>query len=178
MQNPSYHVVDTIVYNHGDTVSAAEGHGMLAGMLCVNSEIDSKDWLSQVFGEALDELSDGDDETMNALYVETHRLMDAVDFSFELFLPDDEVSLSERAHALSEWCQGFLYGIGVTGSQHAWPDDCTEVLRDLTDISQLDENAAGEEDEVAFAEIREFVRVGVQIIRGDRQPPPFISHLH
>ena len=34
------------------------------------------------------------------------------DADFEPLLPDDESPLSERADALSLWCQGFLYGLG------------------------------------------------------------------
>jgi yecA family protein len=178
MQNSTYHDIDDVVYNNGGTVSAAEAHGMLTGMLCVNNDIDADDWLAQVMGEAPDELDDGEDEAMNALYADTRILLDAVDFSFDLFLPDDDVSLTERVSALSEWCQGFLYGIGYAGSTRFWPGDCPEVLRDLVDISLLDENAVGEEDEAAYAEIREFVRVSVQLIRGDMQPPPLKSYLH
>jgi yecA family protein len=178
MQNPSYHDIDDVVYNSGGAVSAAEAHGMLTGMLCADRGIEAEDWLAQVVGADLDELTDGDEAAMNALYADTQTLLKAVDFSFELFLPDDDISLTERVRALSEWCQGFLYGIGYAGAQRPWPVDCAEVLRDLADISLLDENAAGEEDEVAYAEIREFVRVSVQLIHGDLRPFPLKSHLH
>jgi yecA family protein len=178
MQNPTYHDIDDVVYNSGGTVSAAEAHGMLAGMLCANNGIEAEDWLTQVLGADLDELNDGDEAAMDALYADTQTLLKAVDFSFDLFLPDDDVSLTERVRALSEWCQGFLYGIGYAGSQRSWQEDCAEVLRDLADISLLDENAAGEEDEAAYAEIREFVRVSVQLIHGDMRSPPLKSYLH
>jgi yecA family protein len=178
MQNLSYHVVEDVVNNNEATVSAAEAHGMLAGMLCVNKDVAPEDWLIQVFGDDRNELTAEEEETMKDLFEETCRLMQAVDFSFKLFLPDDDELLTERARALSGWCQGFLYGIGFAHSQDAWPGDCEEVLHDLADISRLDENASGEEDELAYAEISEFVRISVQLIRGDMQPPPVKSYLH
>ena len=178
MQNSSYHVVEEVVNNNEATVSAAEAHGMLTGMLCVNKDIAAEYWLTQVFGETRDDLSIDEEETLNGLFAETCKLMQAVDFSFELFLPDDDALLSERARALSGWCQGFLYGIGQAHSRDSWPGDCEEILHDLADISRLDEDASGEEDELAYAEISEFVRISVQLIRGDMQPSPVKTYLH
>lgn len=179
MFKPSYQAVEDVVLGHEATISAAEAHGMLVGMLCTNRRIDCGQWLSQVFGENQEGLSDGEMATLRGLYDETRALLDAVDFSFQLLLPDDDAILAERASALSGWCQGFLYGIGAVGTGHDWPSDCAEVLRDLSDISNLDANVSGEEDEAAYAEVSEFVRVGVQIIRGELQEPtPPNRHLH
>ncbi len=167
MLKPSYQAVEDVISNSEAEIGAAEAHGMLTGMLCVNGTLDREQWLSEVFGEGRDDLSIGELATMNELGEETQRLLDAVDFSFELFLPDDEAPLSERALALSAWCQGFLYGVGYAGGGRDWPGDSAEILRDLAEISQLDTHASGEEDEAAFSEISEFVRVGVQLIRGE-----------
>lgn len=179
MSKPSYQAIEDVVLGNGATNSAAEVHGMLAGMLCQDRGLDCGQWLSQVFGEDLEGLSDGEEAAMRELYDDTCALLDAVDFSFQLLLPDDDVLLAERAAALGGWCQGFLYGIGSAGAGGEWSSDCAEVLRDLADISQLDTNVAGEEDEAAFAEVSEFVRVGVQILRGELQETkPFNRHLH
>ncbi len=176
---PSYQAVEDVVLHNDAEVGAAEAHGMLAGMLCANGMPDRELWLSQIFGEARDDLGAGELAAMNELWDETLSLIDSTDFSFELFLPDDDVPLSERASALSGWCQGFLYGIGYAAGGSDWPGDSAEILHDLADISQLDANASGEDDEAAYAEIREFVRVGVQLIRGDlRQQVPPKNRLH
>jgi yecA family protein len=175
----SYQAVENVVAHNDATISAAEAHGILAGMLCANHEMDCEQWLSQVFDEARDHLTEGEVATMRELYDTTRELLEAVDFSFELFLPDDHADLVERAQALSGWCQGFLYGIGYGGAEAQWTEDCAEVLRDLADISRLDANASGEADEVAYTEISEFVRVGVQLVRGDLwQPSPVNRRLH
>ena len=39
------------------------------------------------------------------------------EMEFELLLPDDDAPLEQRATALSQWCQGFLYGFGTGGSR-------------------------------------------------------------
>lgn len=175
----SYQAVEDVVLTNEAGVCAAEAQGMLVGMLCVGGALDCEQWLSQVFGEGRDDLSAGEEETLRALYDETRERLESVDFSFELFLPDDDTVLAERAMALSGWCQGFLYGVGYAGAGREWPGDCAEILRDFADISQLDANASGEADEAAYAEIGEFVRVGVQLVRGELRPPlPSKSRLH
>ena len=175
----SYQAVEDVVLTNDASISAAEAHGMLAGMLCADAAADCEQWLALVFGEARAGLSEREAATLRELYEQTRVLLDAVDFSFELFLPDDNALLAERAEALSGWCQGFLYGVGYAGAGRDWPEDCAEILRDLADISRLDANASGEEDEAAYAEISEFVRVGVQLVRGDlRQQGSPKSRLH
>ena len=178
MSKLSYQAVEEAVLGADATVGAAEAHGLLAGLLCADSAADCEQWLGLVFAEARDGLGEGEAAALRELYDETCSLLDAVDFSFALFLPDDDAPLAERAEALSAWCQGFLYGVGYAGARE-WPDDCAEVLRDLADISRLDADASGEEDEAAFTEISEFVRVCVQLVRGDlRQPGAPKSRLH
>ncbi|MCP4040345.1 MAG: YecA family protein, partial [Gammaproteobacteria bacterium] len=69
--------------------------------------------------------------------------------------------------ALVSWCDGFLYGLGVTAGQAGLEEDKDgrEFLSDLSTITQLAVNTAGGEDnEVAYAEIIEYVRTGVMVL--------------
>jgi hypothetical protein len=174
----SYQAVDDVVMTNDADASAAEAHGLLAGLLCANERADCEEWLSLVFAETRDELSENEEAVFQQLFTETRENLQSVDFSFELFLPDDETLLTERAQSLSDWCHGFLYGVGYAGAGREWPEDCAEVLHDLADISQLDSDASGEADEEAYAELNEFVRVGVQLLRNGLQIPPPKSRLH
>jgi uncharacterized protein YgfB (UPF0149 family) len=179
MSKPSYQSIGHVLVNNDAAISAAEAHGILVGILCVNADSDTEMWLDEVFADAEEALSEGELAAMVELADDTRELLHAVDFSFALFLPDDDAPLAERALALSDWCQGFLYGVGYAGPDRQWSGDCAELLRDLADISQLDANASGESDEAAYAEISEFVRVGVQLVRGDSQSAaPMPSRLH
>jgi uncharacterized protein YgfB (UPF0149 family) len=108
------------------------------------------------------------------------------DADFAPLLPDDEASLSERADALSLWCQGFLYGLGsgTTPDPGKVSAEAGEIIRDLTEITHVGVEAGeeNEENEAAFAEVVEFVRVGVQLLfvelapaRGQEPPPEGVS---
>ncbi len=86
-----------------------------------------------------------------------------VEFSFR---PDSD-SLAVRSKALVSWCEGFLYGLGVSASQASLDEDKDgqEFLSDLAAITRLTVNVAEEEDnEVAYAEIVEYVRTGVMML--------------
>ena len=90
------------------------------------------------------------------------------DMSFAPLIPDDSEVLATRLTGLSEWCAGFLSGFGAAfGSAgedaaglNALHVDVQEILRDFASISSIDEEVEGDEqDEGAFMEIFEYVRV-------------------
>jgi len=174
----SYQCIQDVLLSTGAAVNAAKAHGMLVGMLCLDDTVDREQWLDAVFSEDKAALHQGQRALVLDLYEDTRRLLTDIDFSFELFLPDDDTALAERAYALSEWCQGFLSGLNYEAGGRAWPGDCDEVLRDLRDVCELDPDAAGEDDEEAYMEISEFVRIGVQVIHGELQRQPKPPRLH
>ena len=161
---PTYEeIADTIALRE-EVVSAAEMHGLFCGMHCAKPELDTQTCLKLVFGNQEDPLGDDDRELLTMLCESARAGLNSPDFSFCLFLPDEDEGLSERAQALGEWCQGFLYGVGSQAESASWYGECEEILRHLVDIAQLDADADGEEDEVAFMELSEFVRMSVQLI--------------
>ena len=87
---------------------------------------------------------------------------------FEPLLPADDQPIGARTAALAQWCQGFLYGLGAGGITDAsgLPADTGEIVRDFTEISRagVDETQDEESNEAAYAELVEFVRVGVQLL--------------
>ena len=93
---------------------------------------------------------------------------------FDLLLPEDAQSIDERATALAQWCQGFLYGLGSGAVQDAGslPGDVGEIVRDLTEISRVGVDIAQPEEsnENAYAELVEFVRVSVQVLFEELEP--------
>jgi len=171
----SYQNVQDIVLNNDSVASAAEAHGVLSGLLCLNGQADCGQWLEAVFGENSTHLNPAEHALLLTLCETTRRQLDDFDFSFELLLPDDSLPLSDRANALGEWCQGFLFGLGYRSDGADWPGESTEVLNDILEISRLSPDSAEESDEEAYAEITEYVRVGVQLIRTELQQP---SRLH
>ena len=75
---------------------------------------------------------------------------------------------SRRSFRLGEWCQGFLYGLGSGPLSDATklPGEVGEIVRDLSEITRVgvDGGESLESNEVAYTELVEFVRVGVQLV--------------
>jgi len=84
--------------------------------------------------------------------------------------------------ALSQWCSGFLAGIGSSGDDtlKAMSDEANEALKDLQKISTADvtDTTQSEEDETAYAEIIEYIRVVILMIREDLRGPEEQDFIH
>lgn len=151
------------------TVPAAESHGCLCGALCVAAEYPIETWLEEIVPE-VNELGERG-EPLKLLFEDTVRALRGDQMEFQPLLPDDDTSLEDRAVALSQWCQGFLYGFG-TGeafNEEELPANVDEILRDLTQIGRatvsLDEDDEGQEQ--AYSDVIEYVRVGVQLVHDE-----------
>lgn len=175
--NLSYQQVQEAVSKEPARISAAEAHGVLTGMLCVHGNLDPTQWLSVLFSDG-EPVSGVDVPTLLDLCEQTRKALRDDDYTFELFLPDDEVDLAERAAALGEWCQGFLYGVGFEAASAEWSGETGEVLNDLAEISRLDSEADGDADEAAFTEINEFVRIAVQMVQEEFRHQAQSTRLH
>jgi uncharacterized protein YgfB (UPF0149 family) len=146
----------------------AEAHGTLAGALCSSSDYGLLEWLHEI----LPDDSPDEDALQSSVLQNVYNTMVSTlagnEADFTPLLPDDESPLSERADALSLWCQGFLYGLGSgpASDPAKVSTEAGEIIRDLTEITHVGVEAEeqNEENEVAFAEVVEFVRVGVQIL--------------
>ena len=166
---------------------AAEYHGALCGALCL-AKPDEIDLMRLI--EAGDEPVPNDAEarrTFVALRDETVEALQDSEMVFGLLLPDDEVALVPRVQALVTWCEGFLYGIASRPGLDLkkLSEEGREIIRDLTEFTQA---AVGEEEdpnieETAYAELVEYVRVGVQLLYMELHPRPTLDpaesqHLH
>lgn len=93
---------------------------------------------------------------------------------FAPLLPRDAEPIDARAEALGLWCQGFLYGLGASSLTDATklPGEVGEVVRDLSEITRVGVDSADslESSEGAYAELVEFVRVGVQLVFDELGP--------
>ena len=161
-----YQLLDAIFTRHGAGLSAAEAHGIAAGMLCNNIRADWDDWLNELFSDEIF-LTEEERNDLTALFEQTRALLDPKDeqFDFDLLLPDDDEELSEQVEALRNWCQGYLFGVGYARSVSVWPGECGEIMRDIVEFTKVDADAAGEENENAFMEIHEYLRSAVLLIR-------------
>ena len=97
-------------------------------------------------------------------------MLESEGVDFQPFLPEDDVSLAERIDALSGWCEGYLYGLGMMGrpAMSRLDDEGREFVDDLAELSRLggqsDEEVAADADEESYFEVVEYLRVGVLLV--------------
>jgi uncharacterized protein YgfB (UPF0149 family) len=146
----------------------AEAHGTLAGALCSSRDYGLIEWLREILPDESDDAAVLQSSVLQNVYHSMVRTLVGNDADFAPLLPDDDTPLRERADALSLWCQGFLYGLGsgTTPDPGKVSTEAGEIIRDLTEITHVGVEAdeENEENEAAFAEVVEFVRVGVQLL--------------
>lgn len=166
----------------------AEAHGTLAGALCSSRDYGLIEWLHEILPEDSPDEEALQSSVLQNVYDNLVRTLVGSDADFEPLLPDEDAPLAERAGALSLWCQGFLYGLGSgsAADPSKVSSEAGEIIRDFTEITHVGVDAGddNEENEVAFAEVVEFVRVGVQLLfvefapaRG-QEPAPGAASIH
>lgn len=161
------------------SVQAAEAHGCLVGALCTSPDYPMARWLEEIIPDAEQRVDEESLQPLRLLYADTLNALRGEDMEFEALLPDDDIPLAARAGGLSQWCQGFLYGFG-TGQvdspalkREELPSNVNEILNDLTHIGRASveiEGDGNENEEEAYAEVVEYVRVGVQLIHDELIP--------
>lgn len=171
-----FDALDHSLAQAGAHAGAAECHGALAGWLASGQGQDPAPWIDPM----LEELDLGDakvNRCRNDLMVLHRTVADQladVGMPFAPLLPPDDTPLATRVAALAEWCEGFLFGLGLAGSAATrGGEDVREVIADFAQIARAGVEQEGtEEDEVAYAELVEFLKVGVQTVHDGLRPPP------
>lgn len=186
---PKYSTMLALLEETGLKIHPSQLHGLISGAL-----VGSKDPLDVA---GLQALVSGD---LNFDQIKTHfiaicettqqQLKDFL-FEFELLLPEDDESLSSRAEGLTVWCQGFLTGLKLVGVAVDVLDDqvdeVKEAINDMLEISKMDyeQVVASEEDEEAYVELVEYVRMAVILmyqewheVASDQNPKETSNHLH
>lgn len=168
----SYAELQRILGDAQGLTDAAEAHGTLAGALCAAGSYRLDDWLGEILPDGrADPLTR---ESCRSYFDATAQALGGVDMSFEVLLPGDEQSIAARATALGQWCQGFLYGLGTSSIEDVTrlPGEVGEIVRDLSEITRIgvDGDESLESNESAYAELAEFVRVGVQLLFEELAP--------
>lgn len=139
-------------------------HGIMCGLICALSKKEV-DWESLLH---LDKKNKKAQELLQLVCDVSFKQMNEFSFEFSLLLPSDKIDINVRTESLGLWCQGFL-----TGLQHGHvplsgrdPGEVTEALQDLVEIAQVNfgEITQNEEDESAYFELVEYVRLAILMI--------------
>lgn len=164
--------LDTALERVQSSAGASESHGILCGLLCVRSRTEPAEWTGLFLEDAepVDALDADCRRLLGRLREQTIRQLDSPDYDFRPLLPDDRKELAERTELLGAWCAGFLYGLGTAGDEpfQRLSGEAREFVADMGDITRIDAGPeANEESESAYAEVVEYVRVGVLMVYED-----------
>jgi len=180
---PDFEHTLAIAQGNLETAELAECHGVACGLLCrlPESSLDAYVGLLDML-ELVSSPGTGLKMSLEELLNSTRIQLADEDMGLSLWLPDDDEILEERTMALSQWCSGFLAGLGSSGddSLKALSDDANDALEDLQQIAKADvtDTTDSEEDENAYTEIVEYIRVVTLMIREDLRGPDTEDLIH
>lgn len=163
---PDYRHLADQIDSAGLDYSAAEIHGILAGMLCGRAA----NWQQILFEEVDPEdawVQSCAEEVENLLLFTAEELRSG-NIPLQLMLPEEDAPVAERAAAIRDWSQGFLFGFGLAGEQkqQLLDSDADEALQDFTEIARMNVEDFGErrEAEEALMQLEEYLWVATSLI--------------
>jgi uncharacterized protein YgfB (UPF0149 family) len=170
-----YHEVEAYLQELSSQYSASECQGVMCGALVLDGPSPLIRWIDELVEELDIPIGYGQEirQILTELAALTQQRLNDPGISFRLLLPDeDQTSLAHRAEALSEWCQGFLYGLSLAGvnNKSLLPKDSVEFIGDILEISRVVvDTDSGEADEMSYVELVEYLRVGVLLLLEETQ---------
>lgn len=157
----------------GVDVCASGAHGLLCGLVCAGE----RDIQQQLSGEWFSTRASDDhavqecQQAIDELVQEVYSSVEGVNLGFPLLLPDDNEQLKLRATAVRDWCDGFLYGVGLVKrrGKDGLSAQAQEALNDVSEISRMDVDGVvgGEEEEAALTEVIEFIWVAAMLVHDE-----------
>jgi len=153
---------------------AAECQGAMSAVICFAGKDAFPLWLGAHLPEieagvmAGDALASETAKVSDHLYQGILQQLQAGELQYNLLLPEDDASLEMRSQAMVHWCQGFLLGLGYVGvtDTSRFQGELAEIINDITEISQMSigDLDNSEEEEQSYAELVEYLRVGVMLL--------------
>ncbi len=152
----------------GMLASPSELHAQASALLCVNKQVSFEFWLSQMVNEyCVENPQDPNFKTvMSAVFDYASEQLSKDDYSYQMLLPQDEVSLTDRVAILAEWVATFLSAVGVAGIRDTGlSPEGAEFINDLAQIAKIENDAVDVSgEELDFVEITEYIRTGVMML--------------
>lgn len=149
----------------------SELHGTLGGLLCANKQASVNSWISSLFPENKEDQHSIDQLrlALGKLFEATREQLSDPLCSFDLLLPGDDYSFEQQLLSLGDWCQGFLIGLNLGGVEdfNRLQGEVKEFTEDMVEIARAGvsyEFTDDEEDQQAFAQLVEYIRVGVMLV--------------
>lgn len=161
----------------------AESHGLLCGLLCARPDLGLAGYKQACQARKLLLTADDEGDAIAGKLLEASRFQMLNDeMAVYLWLPDDDEPLPVRTNSLTAWCSGFLTGLSEAYGDRLMEvsEDLNEIVSDIGEIAQAgteteDEN---ESEEIAYAEIVEFIRVAVLLVQEELRGPQDHDSVH
>lgn len=148
--------------------------GMLIGQVSAQPSLSEAQWIKSLVKEAeMGPIKESTLMLLHQLHLTTLQGLNSQDMDLQLVLPQDNAELAERVKHLADWCEGFLYGMGLghLDQNVKLPAEVREVLQDFAEVSmlaipeQVDEASEGD-----YIELCEFVRMGALMVFDELNP--------
>ena len=157
----------------GITVTPADAHGLACGLLFAGVPDAGAVWERELLVDLGDDivLTPELQTILQPMFAGIQLDTQRTDYVLQLYLPNTDSGITDRAAALCDWCRGFLFGVGFVapGRLEKVTAEGDEALRDLTEITRIDAPTAGSDasDEESLMEIEEYVRAAAMLLRED-----------
>jgi yecA family protein len=174
---PEYEAVAVTLQSASLSVTPAELHGLLIGMLSGGLALNDKSWQALLFDYTNDGMGWPDSALQRAetLLKGSAEQLTGNGMELDLLLPADDEELMLQADALSELVNHFISGIGlVNTSLQSMPEDVKEALGDLEEIAKLgiDEDDDMDEQADLLEQVIDHVKVCVLTIHAQYGKKP------
>jgi len=178
--NDFYYELESALRLMDNDTDPSELHGTVGGLLCADNRANVNHWLASLFPEIaakdakLGELK----RSLGRLFEETRQQLADPMCGFDLLLPGEDYSFEQQLLALGEWCQGFLIGLNLGGIEdfNSLQGEAKEFARDMVEIARAgvsyDFSDDDEEDQRAYVQLVEYVRVGVMMVNDELNAIP------
>jgi yecA family protein len=164
--------LDEALRRSGSSWNAGQAHGLLCSRLSVAGAVGAEQWFELVLADTSPQnaLRAECEEMLETLCAITWRQLVERRSEFELLLPDDQEATGVRAEAMAQWCEGFLHGLVSEKHNDALKErlaaePLADIIKDMLQITRAtaDEDEGGEDEENAWAELVEYLRVATQL---------------
>lgn len=154
--------------------SASFVQGMLVGQVSSTPSLTEPQWIKRLVDEGgMGSIKESFLVVLHQIYHETLAGLNSADCDLNLLLPDDQEAVALRVRYLADWCEGFLYGMGL-GTADNLSKEVSEVLSDFGEISMVELPELDKESEAQaeadLMELTEFVRMGAIMIYDELNP--------
>lgn len=150
------------------TMDISELHGLVTGLLAAGGSQQAENYLRTLITNKTGPNYHQTTQALFSILTTTQTWLTNFGFDFQMLLPTDDEDLPVRVEAFSDWSQGFIDGLFMSGIslEEIESEDTVEALQNFEEFSQmsLDDLEFGEEDEKAFAELIEYARLAVMQI--------------